>query len=435
MVGQSWRPRVLLGLALLVVLATATSAALGWQRAALVGLTMIGAAALAAVVVADRRQQARLRRTQRHLARKHERLAKQLMTRLDDLAVAERRRVAAERRADELEAKLATAQTELARLDDLEGASFRLSIRQYVREVHAERALRRWPPSAALQLPRKLRNLELGASHGVTVPEVYAVWPDLATMQLSGLPDRFVVKSDGGAGSVAVFPLERRPEGRYRMIGTDREMTEAELAARFRDLGQRARAPFFAEELLHGVDGGPIPPDVKYYMFYGQVGQILVRTVGEHGRASTIRLKFIDEDAHDFGEVAVGRPHDPGIAIPESLAEMTAAAQHLSRAVGLPFCRVDLYETSLGVVLGEITRAPSGGNEYFTTAHDQRLGRHWIDAEARLTADLTAGRPMGPLFGDRADLRLYPPSDRDRYAGDFPRTVLPCGEWCDTFSA
>ncbi len=420
MFGQGWRSQMLMGLAVLGTLATAIAAALGLWRVALGGLALIGGAAIATVLITSRQQRRALQRTQRRMTQQH----KAITTQLDRVA-------AAERRAAELERRLTAADAELARLDDLGSASFRTSIRQYIREFHAERAQRTWPPSAALQLPLKLRNLELGASHGVRVPEVYDVWPTLTAVRLSDLPDRFVVKSDGGAGSVAVFPLERVEQDRYRVVGTDRQMTQDELVARLRALGQRARAPFFAEELLHGVDGGPIPPDVKFYMFYGQVGQILVRTVGEHGRASSIRLKFIDEAAVDFGEVAIGRPHDPSIAVPESLAEMTAAARHLSRAVGLPFCRVDLYETSVGVVLGEITRAPSGGNERFTTAQDQLLGRRWVEGAARLTADLTAGRPMGVIFGDAADLRLYPPSTADRYPGNFPRTVLPCTAWCE----
>lgn len=426
MVSNGWRLRAFVGLAVLLGAATAVSAVLGWDRAALVGLTFIGLMGIAAAVLVARHQRTQLQAVHRRLARQQKRLAGQL----EELSKLEQRRAASVVREAELEAALTTAQAELARLDDLENASFRLSIRQYVREVRAEHALRAWPPSAALQLPRKLRNLELAASHGVGVPEVYRVWPDLDSLDLSELPDEFVVKSDGGAGSVAVFPLARAAQGRYRLVGAPGEYTAAELVARFRELGNRARAPFFAEELLHGVDGGPIPDDVKFYMFYGRVGQILVRTVATHGRASTIRLKFIDEEARDFGEVAIGRPHDPSIAIPASLTEMTAAAKHLSRAVGLPFCRVDLYETSSGVMLGEITRAPSGGNEYFTTAQDQLLGRHWIDASARLTADLGAGRPMGPLFGERADLHLYSPSGRPRDPATFPRTVRPCSQWC-----
>jgi len=258
--------------------------------------------------------------------------------------------------------ELDAVREESARLDDLERASYRQSLRQHIRIFRAEGSLRAPVRSAALQLPFKLRNIEFAASHGIGVPEVYAVWPDVAGIDLSALPDRFVLKADGGAGSVAVFPLERVTHDRYRVVNGSGEFSQDEIRERVRDLGGRARPPYFAEELLHAADGEPIPHDVKCYMFYGEVGHVLVRKVGQHGRASTIRLKFVDENGTDYGPVAVGRPHDPAITVPRSLPQMVEVARHLSRATGLPFCRVDLYDTTRGIVLGEITRAPSGGN-------------------------------------------------------------------------
>src|SRR5699024_7316990 len=123
--------------------------------------------------------------------------------------------------------------------------------------------------SAALQLPHKLRNLEFAASHGVSVPEVYSVWPDVTSIDLSSLPDRFVFKSDGGAGSDAVFPLERLTDGRYRIINRGETIDQGKLQATIQTLGRRARPPYFAEELLYSSDATPIPNDVKCYMFYG----------------------------------------------------------------------------------------------------------------------------------------------------------------------
>ncbi|WP_168211809.1 ATP-grasp fold amidoligase family protein [Ruania zhangjianzhongii] len=331
----------------------------------------------------------------------------------------------------ELEGELASVQHERDRLDDLTSASFRQSIRQYIRVVRAEHKLKDPHRSAALQLPHKLRNLEFAASHGVGVPTAYQVWPDIASIDLGALPETFVLKSDGGAGSVAVFPLQRLDDDRYGVIGGKAEYTESELLGHLRSLGRRARAPYFAEELLVAADRAPLPDDVKCYMFYGEVGQILVRKVGEHGDPSTIRLKFVNEQGKDYGPVAVGRTHDETIQVPNSLPEISTAAKHLSRAIGLPFCRVDLYNTSRGIVLGEITRAPSGGNEYFVEDHDEMLGWQWVRASARLEVDLNSGRPAGPVFGTAADLRLYPPSDDPLSPANFGRTTVDCTQWCE----
>ncbi len=412
MLGRTPRQRAVVAAVLLVAAATAVAGLLGRTALAVAGLAAL--LALSLLVVLDLRSRTALldRRLRRAPAT------------TTGSAAELRTRVA------ELEEQLAAATRENARLDDLSRASYRQAIRQHVRTFRTEDRLGRPTKSPALQLPHKLRTLELAASHGVAIPEVYAVWPDVDAIDLSSLPDSFVLKADGGAGSVAVFPLRRQEDGRYQLVGAQGDVDEDEMRERIRGLGRAARPPFFAEELLHAADGGPIPDDVKCYMFYGEVGHVLVRRVGEHGRASTIRLKFVDETGADFGVVAQGRPHDPSIPVPDVLPQMVEVARHLSRAVGLPFCRVDLYDTSRGIVLGEITRAPMGGNERYDEHHDELLGERWLDGAARLQADLSAGRPPGALFGTVADLHLYPPSDRPRSPANFGRTVVDCSQWC-----
>lgn len=424
------RVRLVAVLVLLLGAASAVGVLLGQDRAAAVGLVLLATLGVLVLLRTHLAQRSRLA----HLARSTARLTssqESLARRVRELGRDRDQQLAALEEANAaLAESLAQERAQNRRLDDLDRASFRLAMRQHIRVFRAEHALHAPRTSAALQLPYKLRNLELAASHGVGVPTVLAVWPDIDAVQLDGLPDELVLKADGGAGSAAVFPLQRVGEGRYRLLGVDQVVDEDDLRERLRALGRRARAPYFAEELLHGPDGGPIPDDVKLYMFYGEVGHVLVRNVAVHGDPSTIRLKLVDELGQDYGEVALGRRHDPAIPVPTALPEMVTVAQHLSRAVGLPFCRVDLYETSRGIVLGEITRAPNGGNERFAETHDEHLGRLWVRAAARLGADLAAGRPAGPLFGAEAELRLYP-AEGGPYAGDAERRVLPCSQWCE----
>ena len=419
--GGTTRQRAAAGAVLFLMLATGAAAVLGWSRVAVVGLSML--TGLGSLMILD------VRARQHRLAR-HVRSLDRRQAAAESAASSAPANDRLRQRIGELETKLAAEQAENARLDDLERASYRQSLRQHVRVFRAEHRLGLTTRSAALQLPYKLRTMELAASHGISTPEVYRVWPDVDSIDLSGLPDTFVLKADGGAGSVAVFPLQRSSDGRYDVVGGKGTYSEQEMRDRIRALGRRARAPYFAEEMLLDADGGPIPNDVKCYMFYGQVGHILVRHVARHGDASTIRLKFVDEHGADYGEVAVGRKHDPSIPVPASLPRMVNVAEHLSRAVGLPFCRVDLYDTSRGIVLGEITRAPSGGNERFVRAHDELLGERWVDGSARLAADLSAGRPAGPIFGNVSEVHLYPATDGGRSPALFGHTVVDCAEWC-----
>jgi hypothetical protein len=449
MFGSTRRTRMAFALIALLGIATMAAAALGWERAALTGLAagaFLGVGLLLALYLRDRGRAERhhhtTSKTQTSILRRLEAIEaadaadRAAAAALEAAAPAAAQPVemprvdtAAVARIAELEQALESARRESARLDDLSRASYRLSLRQHVRILDAEREMRPVRPSALLQLPFKLRTMEFAASHGVQIPEILEVWPTLEEVDLRALPDQFVLKADGGAGSQAVFPLQRDANLTYRVIGTERAVTQEELIERFRSLGGRARAPFFAEELLLAPDGQIIPDDVKLYMFYGEVGQILVRNVGKHGDNSTIRPKFVDEEGRDFGSVSIGRKNDPTVPVPAMLSEMVSASKHLSRAVGLPFCRVDLYETTRGVVMGEITQAPSGGNERFVATHDELLGRTWIRAQARLAADLAAGRPVGALFGTQADLHLYPSGVPHR-TNNFGRNVVGCSQWC-----
>lgn len=285
-----------------------------------------------------------------------------------------------------------------------------------------------------MQVPYKLRNYRLASSHGVAVPEVLTVWESIDAIDcLERLPDRFVLKSDGGAGSSGVFLLERTGSARYTPLGSTRSISESELKKHLARLDpRRVRPPFFAERYLDVVpSSSEIPEDVKIYASYGRILQVMVRRVGRHGAPSTISTRFLDAHGSDLGPVALDRRGDQTIPVPRSLAAMVEVARHLSRAVGLSFCRVDLYDGVHGPVLGEITRAP-GGSQRYVEDHDRWLGEQWLRGAMELSRDLSLGRPYGVLHGGEDAPNLYPTGhvSRTQDAGAWTPRVVPCGQWC-----
>lgn len=257
------------------------------------------------------------------------------------------------------------------------------------------------------QLPFKLRNYRLAASHGIAVPEIYAAWSTVDEIDLSGLPDEFVVKSDGGAGGHGVLPLRRDGEDRYTLVSTDRVMTSEDVRERLRGISTLS-GPYFAEELLRGAAGGTaIPEDVKLFAFYGEIGQVLLRQMPEHANLRKANYRFVDEHGEDLGDGVWDARLDRSIEPPTGLATMVDVAKHLSRAVGVPFVRVDLYETDRGVVLGEITRVP-GGKPQYSAEHDAFMGQLYEDARWHLERDIVTGRPPGILHGLHEAPNPYP---------------------------
>lgn len=284
------------------------------------------------------------------------------------------------------------------------------------------------------QIPHKLRNYHLAVSHGVRTPEVLAVWSSVEEIDLTAMPGEFVLKADGGAGGVSVFLLRRASSGVFESLDGSQRLTLAQIKARFVELGpRRARPPFFAEEVLDvHASAGAIPEDVKIYTAYGEVLQVMLRRVGTHRDPASIRYRYLTEDREDLGQADRFRTMDHDLPVPQGFDDMTGIARHLSRAAGVPFCRVDLYDTPGEPTLGEITRAP-GGDHFYSRRHDRQMGAAVVAAQIRLEQDLVRGRPSGALFGTIAQpdpygaVTLPPEISNPR---DWPVHTIPCGRWC-----
>lgn len=310
-------------------------------------------------------------------------------------------------------------------------ASFRrhlLDLRRGTRSLPALDSDARHP---LRQIPRKLRNYQLAASHSVQVPEVYRVWGDLEDLNLDDLPDSFVIKSDRGAGGRGVLPLHRVDDGMLQLVGGTKTFSTETVVKHLshKSLG----SPFFAEEILVQPDGGDLPEDIKFYMFYGEVGHVMLRRMPQHADLSQARFGFFDEEGRALpDDVSTSRKVDTSIEPPARLAEFVEIARHLSRAVAIPFVRVDVYDTVRGPVFGELTRAP-GGKQFYRDDHDRRMGEMWDRAQFRLDLDVVAGRPFRNLHGEHAADSLYPSgyeAPGSSVVIDQTPPTTPCTTWC-----
>ena len=281
----------------------------------------------------------------------------------------------------------------------------------FVTELFAARRIRQRLSDQCLkdhprrEIPKKLQNFALAATHGVQPPTIHAIWRTAEEIDLSQLPETFVIKSNGGAGSRGVYPLRRVAGETDTFEITDetrRRITGAEV---IRNLTTDAKltGPWFAEELLvPDVGESALPSDIKIYAFYGQVGYGFARRAplhrGSQGWQQKLEFQYFDGEGKDI-EMR-GEPSRRDIPVTPHLPEMLEHARVLSKAVPLPFVRVDLYGTTKGIVMGEITLLP-GGNQHYIPVQDARLGKMWEEAEMRLQIDLARnGRPYAILPGE-----------------------------------
>lgn len=129
------------------------------------------------------------------------------------------------------------------------------------------------------------------------------------------------------------------------------------------------------EETLESADGGELK-DYRLYTFDGVVKAINVGSPGYRRRNENV---FLDAA---WNEIRLSeyqeRLPDPRPARPDSLPRMIEAAGRLGR--GIDFVRIDLYDTTRGVVLGEMSVLPSAGRLSPTSCRrfNTWLGDQWM---------------------------------------------------------
>jgi hypothetical protein len=131
------------------------------------------------------------------------------------------------------------------------------------------------------------------------------------------------------------------------------------------------------------------PRDFKFYCFYGQIGLVLeTRVFPSRGYAWLLP----DGQPVDTGKYS-DKPLEPSI-LPKSASEM---ASTLSRAIPLPFIRIDFLLGDDGPVFCEFTPYP-GRYDQFNHKINTQLGMYYAEAEARLYFDLMRGKQFSDFF-------------------------------------
>lgn len=171
------------------------------------------------------------------------------------------------------------------------------------------------------------------------------------------------------------------------------------LAARLQDdlaSGRIRQDQWIVEELARNArDPAGCAPDWKFYCFYGEVVMIT-----HSRRFPEMQDVWFGPDGHetDLG-FSTGRQKLP---VPKTPEPLLTAAQTISLAVPAPFLRIDLLEADTGPMVGEFTARPFFWRR-FGRKLDLELGDAFIAAEARLQADLMAGKDFATWKAFAAD--------------------------------
>jgi hypothetical protein len=209
--------------------------------------------------------------------------------------------------------------------------------------------------------------------------------------------ERFVVKPNLSRSGIGCKALVAR-DGGYLDL---KRGLHGSLASHRRDL-LRAYEPlgrdddWIVEELLLPVDGGLRSiDDFKLYCFGGRVELIVHKRAGTGGADNSIYTR-------DWRPVNVGMDDRDALVYQAPLngRRLVEFAERAAGQLFYPFIRVDVYDSSRGVVLGEFTPGPGRRyrlNEEWNAIFVQR----WHEAAEALIEGLRSGAitPLGPPPG------------------------------------
>lgn len=208
----------------------------------------------------------------------------------------------------------------------------------------------------------------IGTEH---VTKTYAMWERAEDIDISELPERFVLKTNHDSGGVAIcqnretFDLEKAKKKLAKHLKNN-------YFWRTREWPYKNVNPcIFAEEYLDPTETNGDLVDYKFYCFGGEP-RIMFTCTGR--AAGDTRFDFFDMDFNhldikqDFAENA-----DVSIDKPYSFNLMAESARKLS--TGIPHVRIDFYEVDGRMYFGECTFFDASGFGPFEPEEwDERLG-------------------------------------------------------------
>jgi len=244
---------------------------------------------------------------------------------------------------------------------------------------------------------------EYAQQRGIRSAETYYVTDDPQTIPFASLPaDYFIKASHGCKWNIYCHDkafyyysdgedfIGRKNYAEHRITQEQViEYCKSWLGRKYskRQWAYRHIAPkIMVEEVLEQRGGGELI-DYRCFTFDGRVKAIYV----DSPTASVnLQRKFVDPAWREF---PIKNPKEklPHILPekPETLAEMISAAEILAQ--DLDFIRVDLYDTTQGIVLGEMTVYHNGGEPMPTPDRDfnRWLGAQWVLPDLKVQGDLS----------------------------------------------
>lgn len=203
-----------------------------------------------------------------------------------------------------------------------------------------------------------------------------AVWDTVDEIDLSGLPDKFVLKTTNGGGGGGVVIC--RDKASFDLVAAKKKLSRAlssDIFIQTREWPYKnVVGRIIAEEYIS--DGSSeVLKDYKFYCFNGIPKVMLVAT--ERFKSEHPCFDYFDMEKNHLPFTQGGENNSVQPSLPENFDEMVKSAAALS--VSLKHVRVDLYDANEKIYFGELTFFDSSGYAPFYPEEWDRIFGNWIE--------------------------------------------------------
>lgn len=200
------------------------------------------------------------------------------------------------------------------------------------------------------------------------------IWDRPEDIEWEKLPSRFVLKTNHSGGNTGVVICKNKTTFDYD--NAIKKLNASLKADVYRDLREwpykNVSKKIFAEEYIEITPTETSLTDYKWYCFNGEPKFCQVI----QDRSTNETIDFFDTEWQHLDFVGLNPlannssvPHK----CPENLKKQIEIARKLS--AGIPFSRIDLYESGIGTLFGEITFYPASGiGSFRPDKYDRLLG-------------------------------------------------------------
>ena len=229
-----------------------------------------------------------------------------------------------------------------------------------------------WTPLADKYLVRNYVSKRIGEQH---LPKIYGTWQKAENIDFAKLPDKFVLKTNHGAG-MEILVSDKNSIDKQQICKTLDNWLKIRYGYHTIEPHYLGIKPLiFAEEYFESnVNYSSSLVDYKVFCLSGKAYCILVCTDREIGGGT--KLSFYDCNWHPIENILAGPHKDdivPVIPKPNCLSQLIEYAEILAQ--GHPQVRVDFYIVDDKIYFGEMTFTSQGGYmNYISRDYSLRMG-------------------------------------------------------------